>query len=96
MHRYAQTPQARALLPESVEDIKEVSGWYLLKLFLERPEVEAEGALGQREITTTQQAAQQAEQIPDAQMYEMLQPVQVRSADGIDIVAVLCVNVFSP
>lgn len=86
-HRYARTPQARALLPESVEDILDVSRWYLLKLFLDRPEVKAGEVSQQREIAMTigKQAAQQTEQIPDARMHEMLQPAQVSSADGIDI-----------
>ncbi|CAN0410230.1 unnamed protein product [Pylaiella littoralis] len=90
---YMQTPEAMALLPESIEDLKQVSGWYLLKLFLERPEAQASGVGSeQMGITTTtdQQAAQQEEQqVPDAQLYEFLEPVQNLIREGFAAVGII-------
>lgn len=84
------TPVGLALLPEGVDDPMQVSGWYLVKLFLARPE--AQQAAGEESLeqmgmraTTDRQTAQQEEQVPDAHLYKYLEPVQVRSTDGVDI-----------
>ena len=67
-------------------------------MYLERPEVTvaARGASEQPElelekaVTTTAQAGDdedgEEEEVPDAQLYDFLEPAQVRSADGISIV----------
>lgn len=83
-----------ALLPEGVT-VEGVTGWYLLKLFLDRPQAQAAGGSEQRvnTITTEKQAAQLAGDVVDAQLYEMLLPVQVSLADGSDVWTAVCTSI---
>jgi len=58
-------------------------------MYLERPEAvaAARGPPAQPELeleTTSAQARDNEEEIPDAALYEFLQPAQVRSTDGIN------------
>eukprot|EP00903_Cladosiphon_okamuranus_P009259 g8835.t1 len=84
---YARSPQAMALLPESVESLDKVAGWYLLKMYLERPDTEANGTASGHDqpnwattaITaraTGQEVVEEGEKVPDAEMYGFLQPAQ--------------------
>lgn len=71
---YARSEEGRALLPEAIEDVNDVSGWYLLKLYLETQVETRSAELGD---------------VPDAALVEMLRPAQDLLRDGYAAVGIL-------
>eukprot|EP00752_Nemacystus_decipiens_P016383 g14645.t1 len=99
---YVRTPEARALLPESIESVDDVAGWYLMKMYLERPEADVRGvasgqqpqwgttAVKSRETEQTEEGEEEEDaNIPDAQMFDFLEPAQALLSNGYAAVGIL-------
>lgn len=70
---YSRTDAARETLPSSVRRVSKLPGWYLLKMYLHADKAAASKYGG----------------IPEAEMYDMLQPVQDLLRDTYDAIGIL-------